>query len=807
MIDEHTIKVLEFKKIREMVADRAVSELGREEARRVRPGANHEAVARSFEEISELKESILSGDDLPLTGLRDIRTELEKARISGSALRPEGLAAVASILRAARLAKKLFRNGERFARLFGLTESIVVLLELESEIERSIDPQGEILDTASRRLGRIRSELESCRQEVHDRLAKLAGSKVGDALQEKIITIRDGRYVVPVKGSERSRIKGIVHDVSASGATVFVEPLPVVEGNNRLRQLACEEEDEIARILVQLTSHVGEAADAIEEDLQVLKHLDLRYGQARLSIDLDCIAPEMNEEGQIDIRSGRHPLLLARPGDGSEVVPLDVRLGDEDALLLLLTGPNTGGKTVALKTVGLLTLMAQAGLHVPAKPGTRLALFQSIYADIGDEQSIEESLSTFSSHLQQIVKILDEADQRSLVLLDEVGVGTDPVQGAALAMAVMEELVERSARVVATTHYGSLKAFAHDRHGMENAAMEFDPETLRPTYRVRMGVPGSSNAFIIARRLGMPPEVAEKAQRFVDSDELRVDDLLVRLEHRVAEAEEREQRLGEKERELDEMLDRYRKELGTIDERRRNVTERAREEARDLVRQTKAQVEELVREIRESGAAKEVVQRTHRELNQLSKHIEPTVRRERHRPLDKVAVGQSVRVRPLDSIGIVRTPPDDQGRVEVELGGMRLHVSLGDLGSVRQDEGAERDRPRGGTRAVLDASKKYSVRLDLRGLYIHDIADKIDKFIDDAQVAGLATLRIVHGKGTGALRKEVERVLRNDVRVREYHLAGWNEGGTGVTVVSLARDHEAGVDEGGADREPTADER
>ncbi|HEY8496863.1 MAG TPA: endonuclease MutS2 [Limnochordales bacterium] len=794
-MDERSLRVLEYPAIIERLAAHTSFAPGRELAEALRPQTDPEAVRRSVAETGEALRLLERGGHDLLGGVRDVREALARAKLGGVLSAPELLdvAALAAAIRRAR--RILLSDPDAWPHLAQRALRLGTYLGVEEAIGACIGQEGQVLDEASPELARLRARMRTLHNRIRERLeAILRSAALRPALQESLITVRNGRQVVPVKQEHKGMIPGIVHDTSASGATVFVEPLAVVELNNELQETRAQEEREVERILRHLSAQVGAEAEGLETGLTVLAELDLALAKARLAQSMRAVAPKLNEEGWIHIIGGRHPLL---PGP---VVPIDVWLGRE-ARILVITGPNTGGKTVTLKTVGLFGLMAQAGLYVPAEPGTELPVVSGIYADIGDEQSIQQSLSTFSSHMSNIVRILRSVDERSLVLLDELGAGTDPAEGAALAMAILDFLLAVGARVVATTHYSELKAYVHSRPGMQNASVEFDPITLAPTYRLIMGLPGRSNALEIAARLGLPEEVLERARGRLNRQDVRVDDLIRNLEEtrRQAEAElERARSLRQENERLQAQLRAAQEELAA---RRQGMLEKAREEARRVVaaarREADAILEELRRQQREGGLeqARLVRRRLERYREELEESATPAPATA-GAPLAKDAIvpGTPVFLASLQQVGTVTEPPDADGHVSVQVGSLRVRVPWGELRAPAGGEGpGHREVPSrqgAATRPVgfgLVAEKRahISPELHLRGMTVEEATGALDKYLDDAVLAGLSTVRIVHGKGTGTLRRVIHELLRSDPRVKGWRLAEPQAGGHGVTVVEL----------------------
>ncbi|MCL4514697.1 MAG: endonuclease MutS2 [Firmicutes bacterium] len=815
-MDGRTTRILEFHKIKEKLVEYASFQVGKELAEKLEPMAELEAVRRGQAETSEALLILWREGAVPLGGVRDIRGALHRAQI-GSTLEPGELLAIESTLSGSRRLKKFLGDlDEKFPILRDLAFRIEVHKEIEEAIRQCISEFGDVLDSASPELARVRTQIRTARNRVKDRLDSLVRSTEAQKyLQDPIVTLRNERYVVPVKQEYKAFVPGIIHDQSASGATLFVEPMAVVELNNQLRQLEAAEEEEILRILRRLTALVQARVDGILATVEVLGRIDFMFAKARLSKELNAVEPALNRDGRLNFRRARHPLLTG------EVVPIDVHLG-RDFTTLVITGPNTGGKTVTLKTVGLLTLMAQSGLHIPAAEGSEAAVFARIFADIGDEQSIEQNLSTFSSHLTNIVKILGEDQGNSLVLLDELGAGTDPAEGAALAMAILEELHARQARTVATTHYSELKTFAYTRQGVENASVEFDVATLRPTYRLQLGRPGRSNAFEIASRLGLDEQVVSAARAMLTQENVKIEDLIRSIENNQRTTEEERNSAETSRRRLQDMEEEYRRKMERLEQERVEILRKAREEAASVLKRSREEVNELIGQIRReerlkdqealAELAREEVEKRSRELEKFSQELRDTQEKNRRsaagprRPV-KIQVGETVYAAALGQNVQILARPNSSGEVLVQAGIMKVTVKEADLEPAVAEDGQkekptwrEAGRQGGSVRAAAFKAAAYdtgigtlakaktasiSPELDLRGLTVEEAWEKTDKYLDDAFLAGLPQIRIIHGKGTGALRQAIRDRLRAHPNVGSFRFGAFNEGGDGVTVVDL----------------------
>ena len=789
-MEEHTLRVLEFDKIIAKLQDQAACALGREVAGLTYPTTDLEAARRKQRETSEARSILQFEGNIPLGGIEDIRTHIERADI-GALLQPGELLSVQCTLRASRrLADFLGKLKEKYPLLGDLASEIESFERIEADIAAAISQAGEVVDSASPTLARVRSELRTAHARLTERMNSFLQSRDNrNAIQEPVITIRNDRYCIPIKAEYRGQVPGIVHDASASGATLFIEPASVVELGNRRKELAVKEREEIEKVLAKLSAQLGAVADRIKAALNVIGLIDCIAARAKLSLLHSGTEPELNDKGVVDLRSARHPLLEG------EVVPIDVTLG-KTFNALLITGPNTGGKTVSLKTIGLLSLMAASGLHVPALPGTELAVFSKVFADIGDEQSIEQSLSTFSSHMTNIVRITRSSKEGSLVLLDEIGAGTDPAEGAALAKAVLDHLLSRGARIVATTHYGELKEFAYIREGIENASVEFDVETLKPTYRLMVGIPGSSNAFAIASRLGLDSAIIDSARANLSSQTEATEELIRRIEesHRIA-AEQRRQ--AERSSSSAESLRRrYEEQLLRLESARDRVESKARQRAEAIIesytRKLDRTLEHLAAQNKDSRRAQDLKKKAEKLVEQLERQVvEPVVEKqakEKRLPKDSVLQpGTRVRIAGVNQDGEVVEPPHD-GKVVVRMGSMRVTVPMS---SLRQAKGEPeklpvREQPSHASLA-LEKARDFSPEIHLRGLRVEPALIQVEKYLDDAMAAGVEQVRIIHGKGTGQMRAAVHQFLKGHPGVGSFRIGEQEEGGSGATVVILKR--------------------
>lgn len=786
-MQDRVLKTLEYDKIIRMLEAHAHCCVGRELAYAMHPAFRFEEVERLLQLTAEAETLLYRLGRSPVDDFPDMRACLKRIH-AALFLNPGELLNLASCLRAARLAKEAVtprERGDEEYLLANLAEGLVCHKSIEEEIGRCIISEDELADAASPALARIRRAMRQANERVREKLNNMIHSaSYAKYLQEPLITIRNGRFVIPVKQEYRQYIPGLIHDQSGSGATLFVEPAAVVELGNAYKKLVAEEAEEIERILTELTALLAPYAQDIYEDLQILGELDLNFAKASLARDMKGVLPKLNHKGYVYIVQGRHPLI-----DPERVVPIDIWLGKEFRTLVI-TGPNTGGKTVTLKTVGLFTLMAQSGLFIPAALGSEISVFSKVYADIGDEQSIEQSLSTFSSHMTNIVDILGAADEESLVLLDELGAGTDPIEGAALAMSILAELHGRRAVAVATTHYSEIKAFALTREGMENASMEFDVDRLLPTYRLFIGIPGKSNAFEISRRLGLDEHIIEAARTFLENEDIKFEDVISMAQSQRVLAEE-EKRMAEAARkELDALREETEKERRRLETERNALQAKAREEARKIVADTKKTMEKLVGQVHalkdiDMSAADRVIQQSRDELRGAENAlVEPLPEKTVHdgMPPKTVRPGDQVRIASLDKVATVLAAPDAKGEVQVQAGIIKLAVKLSDLRLIGGNTGSD-----AGNAKVELNTKRVGYEIDVRGMLVNDAIVVVDRYLDDAALAGLSEVNIIHGKGTGALRAGLQEHFRRNSRVKSFRMGSYGEGDAGVTVVTLRK--------------------
>lgn len=785
-MEKRVLKTLEYDKILAMLKERASCCISRELVNTMEPSGDFDTVERELKLTAEAETLFYKTGRSPVDDFPDMRHCLERMH-AALFLSTSELLGIASCLKAARIAKDILAKevGEE-SYLYNLAGLLITHRSAEEEINRCIINEDEIFDGASPALARIRRAMRLANEKVREKLNSMIRSTAYQKyLQEPIITIRNGRFVIPVKQEYRQQVPGLIHDQSSSGATLFIEPSAVVELGNEYKKLLAEEADEIERILTELTAMLAPYADEIREDLNIMGQIDLVFAKAKLSRELNAVMPRLNRNNYVRIVRGRHPLI---PAD--RVVPIDIWIG-RDYRSLIITGPNTGGKTVTLKIVGLFALMVQSGIFVPANEGSEFPVFEHIYADIGDEQSIEQSLSTFSSHMKNIVGILDKADENSLVLLDELGAGTDPIEGAALAMSILEELNDRHCICVSTTHYSEIKAFAMTHEGMENASMEFDIDRLCPTYRLYIGIPGKSNAFEISSRLGLPNSIIDKAKGFLKGEDVRFEDIIssAQSQHRIAEEE---RKMAEEARaELEKLRADAERERRKLNEDRNRLQAKAKEDAKRIVADTKREMEKLIVEIRsikdiDRSAADRVIQAARDTLRATETAVnekEAIKKEDNTKPPKTVRAGDTVNIVTLDQKATVLSAPDSKGEVMVQAGVMKLNVKLKDIRLIEEKKAAA---PTSG-KVGLGAGKQVGLELDVRGMLVDEANIIVDRYLDDAYNAGLSEVNIIHGKGTGALRTGIQAFLKRHPLVKGYRMGSYGEGDAGVTVVTLKK--------------------
>lgn len=783
-MEERLYRTLEFTKVIHQLMDNASSSLGREKIEQLAPTSDlNEARSRqqlTFEGYTVLR---LKGS-VPFGGIRDIRRSLSRAKLGASLNTGELLDVAGTVYGGWRLRRYIeaLLEQQDLPMLNELIQQIERLQKVEEEINDCIDEHGVVMDSASPALGQVRSQIRATEGRIKDRLENIIRStSYQKMLQENIVSIRGDRYVIPVKQEYRHVFGGMIHDQSASGATLFIEPEAVVQANNQLRELRFKEEREVEKILQALTGIVAEHAEVLGHNVAVLAELDFTFAKASYAHRIKAVQPKLNDKGYIKLKKGRHPLIPRQ-----EVVPIDVEIG-RNCTSLVITGPNTGGKTVTLKTIGLHALMAASGLHIPAEEDSEMAVFAGVFADIGDEQSIEQNLSTFSGHMTNIIRILREMDSNSLVLLDELGAGTDPTEGAALAMAILDHMYRLGARVVATTHYSELKEFAYNRPQVLNASVEFDVETLRPTYRLLVGVPGRSNAFAIAHRLGLPEDIIKDAKQHVSLEDTTVENMIASLEEDRLAAEQDRLKAEALRKEMESLRDQLEQERAAFAKEKNGLLQKAEEEAARSVAKARKEADEIISELRKMAQEEQVGIKEHR-LIEAKKKLEesvPSFEREKERKKavrdkDTFKVGDEVKVLSIGQKGEIIADLGNQ-EYQVQLGIMKMNIKAADLNLLKASKKKE-VAPY--TRVKL-SRETIRPELDLRGFTIEDAVTAIDKYLDDAVMSNLHQVSLIHGKGTGALRVGVHNFLKKHRSVQSYRLGGQGEGGLGATIVEL----------------------
>jgi DNA mismatch repair protein MutS2 len=782
-LQQRVYKTLEFNKIIQKLITFASSSLGKEKAEKLLPSLILSEVEERQIQTDEAVKVLRLKGNVPLGGIRNIRSSVKRAEIGGI-LNIEELMDIASTVHAGRRLKKFIEgmvaDEIEVPTLENYGAQIVLCVNVEEEIERTIDDNGSIYDHASQTLRTIRSQKRSLEARIREKLDSILRSK-SKMLSDTLVTIRNDRYVVPVKQEYRQAFGGTVHDQSSSGATLFIEPQAVVAANNELQNAKMKEQREIDKILKELTILVAENGQELISNLAILAEIDFMFAKAKYSNHLKGSRPKLNEVGYIRLKKARHPLISIE-----EVVPLDVELG-EDFTAIVITGPNTGGKTVTLKTIGLLTLMAQSGLQIPAEDESEMAIFQSVYADIGDEQSIEQSLSTFSSHMTNIIQILKDFDANSLILFDELGAGTDPQEGAALAISILDEVIGRGARTVATTHYSELKAYAYNREKVINASVEFDVETLRPTYRLLVGVPGRSNAFEISKRLGLTDDIITRARGQISTESNKVENMIASLEQSQKRAEHEMNEAIQTREQSEKLKEELEQKYDELLAEKEAMLEKAEQEARDAVEKAKSEADAIIKDLKRVKKQHQAEIKEHELIEQRKKleQVKPTLVDKKKK---KVKVNKQVSFKPGDEVkvltfgqkGHVVNKASDTEYV-VQIGIMKMTVKSDQLQLLE----AKTPTPTRAVSTVKGRESHVKTELDLRGERYEEALSRVDKYIDEALLAGYHQVSIIHGKGTGALRNGVQTFLKKHSSVSNFRYGAASEGGLGVTVVEL----------------------
>ena len=793
-MNQKVYHTLEYYKILDMLAGYASCEETRKRALALTPITDAAEIEHLQQTTSDALSRLYKGSGISFAGIHNVNASLKRLDIGGS-LNTTELLHICSLLEVAKRAKAYDRSDraddktDSLSPLFSQIEPLSPLLE---EIKRCVIGEDEIADDASPALFKIRKSIRGMNDRIHAQLTNLMNNTTTRSyLQDAVITMRDGRYCLPVKAEAKTSVPGMVHDQSSSGSTLFIEPMAVVNLNNELRELFLKEQDEINVILADLSNRVAENANGIRQDYSVLAELDFIFAKAQLAKSYNGVAPIFNEEGRIHIRKGRHPLL-----DAKKVVPIDVRLG-EDFRQLIVTGPNTGGKTVSLKTVGLLTLMGQSGLHIPAADRSELAIFHEIFADIGDEQSIEQSLSTFSSHMTNIVKILDQADDRSLCLFDELCAGTDPTEGAALAISILHKLHQYGATTMATTHYSELKVYALSTPGVENACCEFNVETLSPTYRLLIGIPGKSNAFAISSKLGLAANIIDDAKSRLSDKDVDFEDMLANLEASRITIEKEQLEIKKYKAEVENLKKKLTDKNEKLDARRDEILRKANEEAVQILKEAKDLADETIRNFNKYGQGQAPMSKMEKErskvrdkMNKSEKNLSMKKKEMiNHKVPKKLRIGDSVKVLSMNLKGTVHTLPNAKGDLYVQMGILRSLVNINDLVLIDDESTSPIAKKYGGGsssgKIKMSKSASVSTEINLIGMTVDEAIAHLYKYLDDAYIAHLPSVRIVHGKGTGALRSAVHAHLKRQKYVKSFRLGEAGEGDAGVTIAEF----------------------
>lgn len=792
-MNKKVLQTLEYNKIIDQLVSFASSPSGREFCQNLKPQTDRDWIETTQRETSDALTHILTKGELSFYGIRDIRPSLKRLDI-GSSLGSHELLDIAMLLSAAASVKNYFRQalreddstGDSLDERYQLIEPLSPLMQ---EIRRCIPDRDTIADDASAGLSQVRRQLKLTNDRIHEQLNSILSGSARSMLQDSIITMRNGRYCLPVKAEYRSSFRGMLHDQSATGSTLFIEPAAVVKLNNDIRQLELQEQEEIDKILADLSNLAAEQSFFLEQDYRVLCELDFIFARAMLSKKMRGTRPLFPAEGYIEIKKGRHPLI-----DAKKVVPIDIHIG-KDFSLLVVTGPNTGGKTVSLKTVGLFCLMGQAGLHIPAFDNSSLKIFDEIYADIGDEQSIEQSLSTFSSHMVNTVSILEKADSNSLVLFDELGAGTDPTEGAALATAILANLHKRGCLVMATTHYSELKLYALQTPDVQNACCEFDISTLQPTYRLLIGIPGKSNAFAISGKLGLSSEIIEDAKERVSSDAQNFEDVLSDLEASRIKLEQEHKTISENRKEISQLKKELREKTEKLEQSREKILQNANQEASRILAEAKTVADDTIRKYTKWAKSDRHIQEMEKERaelrNRMNKHqnqsgSKPQKRKKKSIKASDLMIGSNVHILTLNADGTVSTLPNEKGDLFVQAGLLRTQVNIKDLELLPEEKPKQTEKRHSGSGKIrIDKAASVHQEVNLIGMTVDEAMPVLNKYLDDAYLAHMTQVTVIHGRGTGALRKAVHQQLARLKYVKSYRLGEFGEGDMGVTIVTF----------------------
>ena len=790
-MNQKALKTLEYDKIIHRLTGHAASAGAKERCEKLQPSSSLWEIERAQTQTADALRRVYQKGSVSFGGIRDIRGSIKRLQIGGILGMGE-LRQIMSLLETADKVKQYGAHENVDEKIDSLDESFDFLdpvPALAKEIRRCILADDEMADDASPALFSIRRSMRQMNDKVHSTLTSMVNGAMRTYLQDAVITMRDGRYCLPVKAEHRSQVPGMIHDQSATGSTLFIEPMAVVKLNNEFKELLLKEQQEMEKILSDLSEKSAAWADQITGDYDILVELDFIFAKAMLAKEMDAVRPIFNDQRRIRIKDGRHPLL-----DPKKVVPVTVRLGD-DFRLLIITGPNTGGKTVSLKTVGLFTLMGQAGLHIPAFEGSELGVFDNVFADIGDEQSIEQSLSTFSSHMTTIVKILKEMDTNSLVLFDELGAGTDPTEGAALAVSILDHLQKQGIRTMATTHYSELKIYALSTEGVENACCEFDVESLRPTYRLLIGIPGKSNAFAISSRLGLPDFLIEDAKTHLSAKDENFEDVIAELEHSRITLEKEQMEIQSYKEEIRKLRNELQRKQENIDQRREKLLKDANDKAAAILQEAKDYADETIKNFHKFGKANISIKDMEQQRSKLREKIDSaqsksqsknTAKPKKKVKADKLHIGDKVRVLSLNLEGTVSTMPNAKGDLFVQMGILRSQVNINDLEYIGEAEQPYAAKNASGSGKIrMSKSALVSTEINLIGMTVDEAIGHLDKYLDDAYLAHVPSVRIVHGKGTGALRNAVQQQLKRSKYVKSFRLGTFGEGDAGVTIAEF----------------------
>ena len=790
-MNQKALKTLEYDKIIHRLTEHAASAGAKERCEKLQPSSSLWEIERAQTQTADALRRVYQKGSVSFGGIRDIRGSIKRLQIGGILGMGE-LRQIMSLLETADKVKQYGAHENVDEKTDSLDESFDFLdpvPALAKEIRRCILADDEMADDASPALFSIRRSMRQMNDKVHSTLTSMVNGAMRTYLQDAVITMRDGRYCLPVKAEHRSQVPGMIHDQSATGSTLFIEPMAVVKLNNEFKELLLKEQQEMEKILSDLSEKSAAWADQITGDYDILVELDFIFAKAMLAKEMDAVRPIFNDQRRIRIKDGRHPLL-----DPKKVVPVTVRLGD-DFRLLIITGPNTGGKTVSLKTVGLFTLMGQAGLHIPAFEGSELGVFDNVFADIGDEQSIEQSLSTFSSHMTTIVKILKEMDTNSLVLFDELGAGTDPTEGAALAVSILDHLQKQGIRTMATTHYSELKIYALSTEGVENACCEFDVESLRPTYRLLIGIPGKSNAFAISSRLGLPDFLIEDAKTHLSAKDENFEDVIAELEHSRITLEKEQMEIQSYKEEIRKLRNELQRKQENIDQRREKLLKDANDKAAAILQEAKDYADETIKNFHKFGKANISIKDMEQQRSKLREKIDSaqsksqsknTAKPKKKVKADKLHIGDKVRVLSLNLEGTVSTMPNAKGDLFVQMGILRSQVNINDLEYIGEAEQPYAAKNASGSGKIrMSKSALVSTEINLIGMTVDEAIGHLDKYLDDAYLAHVPSVRIVHGKGTGALRNAVQQQLKRSKYVKSFRLGTFGEGDAGVTIAEF----------------------